>query len=95
MRSPESSIQVIARYWPRRRVGSSAAGTTAPCKGAIYSKLPSEETIAPLSFANLVVYVRETTLTAGRTRSKTLAFEENEPHVQACMYISMHRVKHV
>jgi len=33
--------------------------------GRLYSELPSEEIMAPLSFANLVVYVRETTLTAG------------------------------
>lgn len=36
-------------------------------EGCFYSELPSEEIMAPLSFANLAVYVRETTLTVGRT----------------------------
>ena len=64
-------------------------------EGCFYSELLSEDTKAPLSFANLAVYVRETTLTAGRTDIRTLGGQGREQHIQACMYISIHRVRHV
>lgn len=75
MRSPESSsFRVIARSLPANAGKFQRCCMEGCAKVAcIYSELPSEETMAPLSFANLAVYVRETTLTAGRTTLETLA----------------------